>query len=531
MIFILIILGGGFLENHLKKVLIYCRESRDDYFKNYARINNQKEILIDFCKKEGYENIIDIVMDDNVTGTDFERFKNIIKMCCDKKIDTIVFKDSSRLGRNLRQTLNFINLLEKLNISVVFQSEEYNEDFFPLKAWFNEQRAKEDSIKIRNLFKYKMQNGTLLIRATYGYYKIDNRLEIDENTANTVKNIYKWFLEGFSTGEIALKLNILNVMTPSQYSNLKNKSSAWNKQHITRILKNELYTGTMIYSKVYKESYKNKKYIHRKEEDWIKIKNHHESIISYEDYNKVQKMFRKNKVLKIRNKINNPFSGILKCGRCGSNLIAKKRNNKIIYYICSKNQKEGTVKDNIRLNYGCKSHYIKQNDIYKIISEYILKLIDENRKKIDNFINCEFNDEKNENNKIELFERKINNLNSIIDKIYDDNLNGKIDNDLFLNKYNEYRNKIECVKEELNILFQNKKNSLNKIYNYEDIKKIYINETEKIINSQIIKMVFESIIIFLPNEINENYKQIYNINNEEFEIIKKDGGIILITNY
>ena len=88
------------ISNEEKRVIIYCRESRDDYGENYERIETQRDLLIKYCKFHGYTNIVDIIMDDDKSGTDFSRFDDIKERVKSKQIDTIIFKNSARLWRN-----------------------------------------------------------------------------------------------------------------------------------------------------------------------------------------------------------------------------------------------------------------------------------------------------------------------------------------------------------------------------------------------------------------------------------------------
>ena len=177
-------MGGSHMEalatktnkNLHKRVIIYCRESRDDYLLNYDRIETQRDLLIKFCKKKGYTNIIDIVMHNDVSGADFARFNDIKQKIQNGQVDVLVMKDSSRLGRNQIESLKFVEMLSKYNIELLFEGRAYDEDFFPLEAWFNERRAKDDSRKIRTNLRHKMEEGELIIRAHYGYIKEGNKL-------------------------------------------------------------------------------------------------------------------------------------------------------------------------------------------------------------------------------------------------------------------------------------------------------------------------------------------------------------------
>ena len=84
--------------NEQKRVIIYCRESRDDYGENYERIETQRDLLVKYCKAHGYTNIIDIIMDDDKSGTDFSRFEQIKRQAKNGEIDVIVFKNSASIA-------------------------------------------------------------------------------------------------------------------------------------------------------------------------------------------------------------------------------------------------------------------------------------------------------------------------------------------------------------------------------------------------------------------------------------------------
>lgn len=158
-------------NNKEKKVVIYARESRDDYCKNYERIETQRDLLVKYCNTHGYTNIVDIIMDDDKTGTDFSRFNDIRNRVKNKEIDTIVFKNSSRLGRNQRESLEFVEYLENQGIEIIFEDEQYSEEMFGLYAWFNERRARDDSKNIRRNLRHKIEEGKLIVKAVYGYHK------------------------------------------------------------------------------------------------------------------------------------------------------------------------------------------------------------------------------------------------------------------------------------------------------------------------------------------------------------------------
>ena len=225
-------------------------------------------------------------MDDDKSGTDFKRFDKIKNKASKKEFDVIVFKNSSRIGRNQVESLNFVQYIENLGIEILFEDEKYDEELFGLYAWFNERRARDDSKNIRRNLRHKMEEGKLIIKPIYGYNKIDKKLIINKDTAPVVKKIFSLYNSGKSYMEIINYLNRKKIPTPSEsrgYLNCK-KTKCWNKQHIIRILKDIRYTGTYVGGKTEKISFKTNKVRIRDKSEWIVIENHHEALITKNIY-------------------------------------------------------------------------------------------------------------------------------------------------------------------------------------------------------------------------------------------------------
>ena len=176
-------------QKDLRPTLIYCRESRDENGEHYERIETQRDVLLAFCERLGLANVVEVVLDDNCSGTSFRRMEGILQRVKRREVEVLVFKDSSRLGRNLKESLAFVELVEEYGGEILFESEAYNEDIFPLQAWFNERRAREDSQKIRRILRHKMETGTLLVKPHYGYRRgADGHTMVpEEETAAVVR--------------------------------------------------------------------------------------------------------------------------------------------------------------------------------------------------------------------------------------------------------------------------------------------------------------------------------------------------------
>lgn len=428
------------------KILIYCRESRDDNFEHFDRIETQAKMLVDYAKNTNLGNIIDIILDDNKTGSDFQRLEPIKKRILNKEFNIFLCKDCSRIGRNLLESLKFIEFLEKYNVQLIFLTEIYDEDIFPIKAWFNQLRLKDDSKKIKGVLHQKMIEGTLLIKAPFGYNKIDKSLVINTETSESVKLIFKLFLNGYSKKAIANHLNTQGFKTPSMYKTQYNKTTKWNISQIDRILKNETYKGTMIYNKKIKKNISKNQYTNNDKKNWIILENHHQPIISISDFEKARSIIC-NKHTKTRIHTKNPFADILYCGECGSKMYLKTRNNKS-YYICKTYNTYGNNK--------CTSKKIDETFLQHTILEYLIKMIktDEIKNQILDFFS-------NSDSLLDTksIQQNIDKTKSKISLLYDDKQNGIIPPYLFTQKLNEYSKMIKTYENQL-INTNNQKSSL-----------------------------------------------------------------------
>lgn len=512
-----------------RPTLIYCRESRDENSEHYERIETQRDILVEFCKRKGLVNVVDIILDDDCTGTDFRRFDSVIERVKKKELQVIVFKDASRLGRNLKESLNFRDLMEDYGAEIVFESEEYNEDFFPLKAWFNEQRAKEDSQKIRRVMLHKMESGTLLVKPFYGYRRgEDGSMIPEEDTAQIVRWLFEEVRKGRGSNELATELNKQGVPTPSQAAGYANAMSCWVGQHIRRIVTNPVYIGTMTHHKTSKKSFKNKKTVHHPEREWIVLENHHEPLVSRELFEEVQQTRVKFKRVKY-NVNNRPFSGLLQCGRCGKTLVLRTRKNRPDAYICGKNHNEGAIKDEIRANYGCRPHHVREDFLYEVVLNYLKVLMQQADVDVQGIVR-QLSEVQAVYARVSELEKKLEQIQQTIDKMYEDKLSGLIHETLFARKYKEYakveqdlQQQIKDCKKEAD---RGKSTRLTDLQ-LEDIMNALNSQT---ITKEQLRLVFDRILVFEPGEIQSADMWGLGLTEENFEMIQAKGGIVFVEN-
>ena len=528
-------------SNEEKRVVIYCRESRDDYGENYERIETQRDLLVKYCKGHGYTNIVDIIMDDDKSGTDFSRFDDIRKRAKNKDIDVIVFKNSARLGRNQKEALDFVEYLEEQGVEIIFEDEQYNEEMFGLYAWFNERRARDDSKNIRRNLRHKIEEGELLVKAIYGYEKEGKQLVINPETAPVVQEIFELYSKCWGYKKIATYLNKKGVPTPSQsrgFANAK-QTSNWKAQHIVRILDDRRYIGDYVGGKTEKVSFKSKKTIIKAQEEWTILENHHEPIIEKALFEKVQKIRTKRKKesdkynngFKFVDTENNLYSGLLYCGRCGTPMYKRKgttgTRKRPDSYLCKKYSNDGAIKDDIRENYGCRPHRIRIEYLDQIVNSYIDNLI--SNPEFKNFVMD--NVKAISTNKVTLEDELIKSKQSLeklqkqYKQIYEDKLNDLIPEFLFKDKKQELDKKITYEEEKIKEA-ETRLASLNKLEDREELIFKAIEDIKKNgLTKEELSRLFDKIVVFDSKEITEEQKAEYNLNDEMYKELYENGGL------
>lgn len=330
------------------KVGVYCRLSSDDGDNAESdSIRNQRELILQFLKKETNISIIDYYIDDGISGTTFNRtdFKRMMKDVVNEKINTIIVKDLSRFGRNyievgryLEQTfplynIRFISIND--NIDSYKDPKSINNVIVPFKNLMNDEYARDISNKVKSVYRTKALNGEFVGGTTpYGYKKNpDNKYQliIDEDEAINVKLIFQKYLNGEGTLKICKYLNNNKILCRKEIQRRKKRNISlvpdsdkiyynWSKSTIGKILTNETYIGNVVQNRTTSVSYKNHAIIYRPKEEWIVVQNTHEPIIDKKDFEKVQE------ILKNRNYERKPttnlsiYYGKLKCADCGKGM-------------------------------------------------------------------------------------------------------------------------------------------------------------------------------------------------------------------
>ena len=368
------------MEKDKIKAAAYLRLSKEEFSneKESNSITNQKLIIDNYLEKNKEYKLVDYYIDDGYSGTNFNRpeFQRMLEDIKNKKIDVIIIKDLSRLGRNYIETGNYIDVIfPAMRVSVILvdenyemdSSDYYGDDYLPLKNLFNDMYAKDISKKVRSSLIVKKYNGEFVGKlAPYGYIKDPkdkHKFLIDKNVSHIIKKIFDMILDGKSRKEVADFLNQNDILTPSEYLNINTNKDVtvmkkWNSEMVNSILRNENYTGTLFQGKKRKLNYRVDKKINIDKKNWIVTENHHEAIINKEKFDKVQEILdRKSKVNKDGSI--DILSGILKCKCCGSNMIKRTSKGKVYYY-CSNYYRTKNCENNKSISKSILEEYIKK---------------------------------------------------------------------------------------------------------------------------------------------------------------------------
>ena len=368
------------------RTAVYVRLSVEDERKiECESVENQIKLLRDYVDKNADLKEADLYVDRGITGTRFDRpeFNRMIKDMRTGKLDCIIVKDLSRLGRNYLETGNYLeSIFPIFGIRFISVTDNYDsltakasEDglIVPLKNLINEAYAKDISKKVSSSVLARQKQGKHIGgKPPYGYKKDPediHHLLIDESVSWVVVRIFEERIAGRSFEQIAAGLNDDGVVSPGKhlyengyYKSEKYRDCLWNYSVIRRILKNRLYIGDMVQGRTRKALYKGQPRTQIPVEEQIMVEGTHDPIISRETFNQVQQIFneteKKAKALRdSREPIimpENRFDGLFFCGDCGRKMhykTCKCKGRRNFYYECPASAAYGKF---------CKAKYISK---------------------------------------------------------------------------------------------------------------------------------------------------------------------------
>lgn len=376
------------------RVAAYIRISKKE--KEVNSISNQKDLIDYYIKNKENLGIYNYYVDNGYSGTNFDRpeLKRMLKDISNKKVDIVIVKDLSRLGRNYIEVGELLHsilpLYDVKPISINDNIDGLNdeEDSYLLKGLlniYNESYPRDISNKVKTALTTKKINGEFVTSyAPYGYKKSryeKNKIIIDTEAAKNVKMIFGSIEKGLSKKEIVDILNNKKIKTPMEYIKNSDEGKMWNISMIIGILNNKVYIGDLIQQKRKQISFKNHKFVKTKEDELIITKSNHMEIISKEQFERVQNIIKHSVKVNSNNEYD-LFSGYLKCTECDSNLTIRK-SKEYTYYACSSYvRKRGC--DN---KHTIRKDILEKKVIKKINDRQAIKIDKLNRKYIFDLIN------------------------------------------------------------------------------------------------------------------------------------------------
>ncbi|MBP3222790.1 MAG: recombinase family protein [Actinomycetaceae bacterium] len=446
-----------------KITALYCRLSRDDEMQGDSNsIKNQKSILQKYADDNGFRNTAFFV-DDGYSGTTFERpdWQRLMGMVDDGKVATLIVKDMSRLGRDYLKVGMYTEMVFP-NADVRFiainngvdSDNQTENDMTPFINIFNEFYAKDTSRKIRAVFKAKGQAGKpLCTNPPYGYIKDPedkNHWIVDEEAAEVVRDIFRLCIQGYGVSQIAKEINKRHIMNPTAHvkslgigvpDNREDVTDdyRWQGSTVSHMLSRQEYLGHTVNFKTYRKSYKQKKQLKNDPAKWQIFENTHEAIIDQETFDIVQRIRDGRRRVTPMGEMP-ALSGMVFCADCGAKLYQVRGRNlpQSEYMVCATYRKKG--KD------VCLSHQIRNSVIEKYLLAGIREILGYVQTNEDEFVEMitkksraevdrSLRDGKRE---LEQSQARIRKLDEIIQRLYEDNVEGKISDERFVKMSENY---------------------------------------------------------------------------------------------
>ena len=387
------------------KVWLYYRLSRDED-EELNSLNNQRKIIYNFAVSNGHQ-VVGESFDDNVSGMHFNRegIDKIYEVVEAGKIEAIIVKDLSRLGRHRTQTALFIDYLRERNVRVLSATENidtFNENddlIIGFKGLVNDFYARDGSRRVRTGYRQKQKEGIVTI-PPFGYFKDKNtkKVVVVEEAAETVRMIFSAYIGGSGMKAIARTLNeqrrktpalmqmeLLNKRLPNTQDGIL-KKYLWDATMVGRILKDESYIGTLICHKSERNKI-NKTFRFTDPEEQFRHENYLPMIVTCETWELAQTLLAERKAKNTRASTNKGilrYGGLLRCQDCGRTFIGKRiklKDGERVVYVCDTYHRYGKE--------HCSSHMVDEEALDRLISAELLRtkeLYEENWSRLEWFI-------------------------------------------------------------------------------------------------------------------------------------------------
>ena len=360
------------------RVWLYARLSNDDD-REMNSLLNQQEICQAYAEQHGYI-IVGQSFDDNISGMSFDRrgLDELMVAVDADKIDAVIVKDLSRLGRHRTQTALFIDYLREHQVRVISATEgvdtfrDEDDLIIGIRGLMNDYYAKDIGKKIRAGYRQKQKDG-IVITPPFGYWKDRNtgQIKIDAEAAVTVQLIYSLYLQGCGQKEIARRLNAAGRKTPAQLRaercgrevrhthKTRDGQFLWTYASVKNVLAEEAYTGVLVN---HRREYLGGKARAVNETDWLRHENFYPVIIEKATWQQVQIRLKQQARPAVNNRTKHRYAGLLVCQECGnvfSPMIRYWNGSRRVEYVCRGYHRNGKG--------YCTSHRIHEEVLDKAV--------------------------------------------------------------------------------------------------------------------------------------------------------------------
>ncbi|MCM1523834.1 MAG: recombinase family protein [Ruminococcus sp.] len=493
---------------------LYLRLSKDDGLDNMesSSIQTQKEMLTRYCRENGIS-IADYYVDDGYSGTNFDRpsFKRMISDIEGGKVNCVITKDLSRLGRNYLETGSYTEIyFPERGVRYIAITDNVDTlhsatmDITPFRNLLNDMYAKDVSKKVKSALLTRQKQGKFTgAKAPYGYKKDPNdknHLIVDERYAPVVRKIFELAKSGLGVTAISRRMRSEKIIRPAAVAADVNQSFSsfadddkkyeWTNSAVRCILNNPVYTGSNCVLRRPTISMKSEKRANNGIMGQAVVRNCHEAIVSQEDWDLVQQLTEsRRKVLGDgEERYENIFAGLLKCDACGHALSAhvnrrRKREFLIdkVHYQCNYYRIRGTD--------VCTQHWIEARDLYNAVLADIKRLAayaaQSDEKMLENIIaklrKSDTDKVKHDERDLKKFNKRLAELDKLFAKLYEDNASGKVSDRNYANLSSVYEKEqleLEDKIDRLNISIKESKLENSNAENFVELIKEYADITE-----------------------------------------------------
>lgn len=516
------------VNSKLKQVCAYCRVSTDSE-EQLTSYSSQIKHYSSFIKSNPSWKYVGVYADEGISGTQVKNRTEFMRMIDDAysgKIDIIIAKSISRFARNTLDTLKYCRELREHNVDVYFEKENLHtldldsEMFLTFYSAFAQGESESISQNVKLGLKAKMKRGEYVgFAECYGFNwnKQTKELEINEEQAEVVKQIFDWYISGIGSFTISNMLNEKGIKA--------HRGGIWRPTSVRCILTNEKYVGDLLGQKSYVENPLTHKHIKNfGEKEKYYVKDHHEAIISRKVWDKAQEIYQKRSKSMIpdgkthngKYSVKYPFSSKIECGICGCNYVRRmnekrKDGTRKTYWACfNRTSNVDNCRDSI---------FVNEEMLQEIFIQIYNSIIEKKHKTKDKLLNAikETLTEKDNKNNLDKLLKEKDKLDKRLSNLIDMKLDDYDNKEAYISKEKEINDELKKINEQIEeckIIESTNKNISNQLKIVE--KMLDTPNTIKDFNKDIFENLVEKIII---GEVDENG----NINSKVIRFILKIG--------